>query len=64
MEIKDAKMYTVKEIEELLGLERRIIYKLIDDGRLHGVPTKFKEKKRVIGKFLKQYINGGNNEIK
>jgi len=59
MEIKDCRMYTVKELEEILNLERRQVYRLIDRGLLHAVPTRFKEKRRVIGKFLKQYINGG-----
>lgn len=58
MDIKEAKMYTVKELEEILGLERRIIYKLIADDRLHGVPTNFKEKKRVLGKYVKEYLYG------
>ena len=56
MEIKPCKLYNIKELEEILDTDRRTIYKLISTGKLRGIPTGYKEKKRVFGKYLLEYL--------
>lgn len=57
MEIKEAKMYSIKELEEILGFERHKIYRLIESGKLKGIQTIKRGSWRVIGKFLLEFIN-------
>jgi predicted DNA-binding transcriptional regulator AlpA len=58
MEIREAKLYTIKEVAEITGLKSREVYSLIKKGRIKAIPCEFKEKIRVFGKFLIEYMEG------
>jgi hypothetical protein len=57
--IREAKMYSVPELSEILGFERHKIYQLIESGQLKGIQSANKGHWRVIGKFLLEYMRGG-----
>lgn len=56
-EIKEAKLYTIPELCEILGYERHTIYGLIASGRLKAIKTKEKAHRRVFGKYLLEFLN-------
>ena len=58
-QIREAKMYSVPELCEILGYERHTIYRLIESGKLKGIQPADKGHWRVIGKFLLEYMRGG-----
>ena len=58
MEIREAKLYTIKEMAEITGLKPREVYSLIKKGRIRAIPCEFKEKIRVFGKYLIKYMEG------
>ena len=56
MDIREAKMYSVPELSKILGFERHKVYQLIESGQLKGIQTSKKGHWRVIGKFLKEFM--------
>ena len=56
--IREAKLYTIKEIMELLDLPYITVYRLIKDGKIHAINADNREKIRVAGKFLLRYLEG------
>lgn len=57
-QIREAKMYSVPELCDILGYERHKVYRLIESGKLKGIRASEKDHWRVIGKFLLQYMRG------
>lgn len=57
--IRECKMYSIRELTELLGCHENTLYNDIKSGKLKALQTKDKAKYRVIGKFVKEYLNGG-----
>ena len=60
--IREAKLYTIKEIMELLDLPYITVYRLIKADKIHAINADSTEKIRVAGKFLLRYLEGGNDE--
>jgi excisionase family DNA binding protein len=54
--IRDCKLYTIKELTEILGCHENTLYLDIKSGKLKALQTKDKAKYRVIGKFVKEYL--------
>lgn len=55
-ELKELKVYTLTEIEPILGVTHRTLLTYIKDGRLKGV--KIGGKWKVSGENLRKFING------
>jgi len=58
-EIKDAKLYRVPEICEMLNVSRPTLYKWMDEGKIKAIPHINQKYRRVFGKYLKEFLNGG-----
>jgi len=61
-EIRECRLYSIKDIAKITGLPERTIYNHIKEGRIHALDSKFKKKIRVAGKFLINYLEGGQDE--
>lgn len=57
-ELEELKVYTLTEIEPILGVTHRTLLTYIKDGRLKGV--KIGGKWKVSGENLRKFINGEN----
>jgi excisionase family DNA binding protein len=55
-ELEELKVYTLTEIEPILGVTHRTLLTYIKDGRLKGV--KIGGKWKVSGENLRKFING------
>lgn len=55
-ELEELKVYTLTEIEPILGVTHRTLITYIKDGRLKGV--KIGGKWKVSGENLRKFING------
>lgn len=55
-ELESLKVYTLTEIEPILGVTHRTLLNYIKDGRLKGV--KIGGKWKVSGDTLRKFING------
>lgn len=55
-ELEELKVYTLTEIEPILGATHRTLLTYIKDGRLKGV--KIGGKWKVSGENLRKFING------
>lgn len=55
-ELEELKVYTLTEIEPILGVTHRTLLSYIKDGRLKGV--KIGGKWKVSGENLRKFING------
>lgn len=56
VELEELKVYTLTEIEPILGVTHRTLLTYIKDGRLKGV--KIGGKWKVSGENLRKFING------
>ena len=57
-ELEELKVYSLTEIEPILGVTHRTLLTYIKDGRLKGV--KIGGKWKVSGENLRKFINGEN----
>lgn len=57
-ELEELKVYSLTEIEPILGVTHRTLLTYIKDGRLKGV--KIGGKWKVSGENLRKFINGGS----
>lgn len=55
-ELEDLKVYSLTELEPVLGVTHRTLLSYMKDGRLKGV--KIGGKWKVSGENLKKFING------
>lgn len=55
-ELEELKVYSLTEIEPILGVTHRTLLTYIKDGRLKGV--KIGGKWKVSGEHLRKFING------
>jgi len=56
--IRECKMYSIKELTEIIGCHENTLYNDIKSGKLKALQTKDRAKYRVIGKYLLDYLNG------
>ena len=56
VELENLKVYTLTEIEPILGVSHRTLLTYIKDGRLKGV--KIGGKWKVSGENLRKFVNG------
>lgn len=56
--IRDAKLYSVKEVTELVGLHENTVYSEIHSGRLKAIRPRDRSKWRIAGKFIKEWLKG------
>lgn len=54
--IEDCRLYTIKDLEPVLGLSRFSIMRLINDGKLKA--NKISGAYRITEKNLRQFVNG------
>ncbi|MDO8674419.1 MAG: helix-turn-helix domain-containing protein [Dehalococcoidia bacterium] len=54
MELIDGKVYSIRELQELLGISRMLALRLVQSGRLHGV--KVGKSWRVLGSDIRDYF--------
>lgn len=57
-DLEELKVYSLTEIEPILGVTHRTLLTYVKDGRLKGV--KIGGKWKVSGENLKKFINGEN----
>lgn len=56
--LRDAKLYTIKELAVILGMHKQTLYNAAKSGRLHALRPVDKGKWRVAGKFVKEWLEG------
>ena len=61
MEIREAKLYTIREVAEILGMDSAAVWRLVKQGKIKAIPSAKREKIRIFGKFLLRFMEGGND---
>ena len=56
--IREAKMYNVEEVAEIMDCHVNTIYKAMRSGDLHAIKPKNTRRWRVIGKYLIKWLEG------
>ena len=56
--IREAKLYTITEVSELLNLHENTIYRHIKSGKLRAMQPAQNYKIRIFGKDIIQYLRG------